>query len=70
MISNNPYKNDKGYFDPTAGRAVTGLAQEEKQLRNRADRFIGMVKLLAELSGFEITGRIFIRDIKTGKEFR
>ncbi len=66
----NPFNNSEGYPDPTAYYGERSIRKEEAELEKRAMRAVGMIKLLLELSGFTIVGRITLRDIKTGKEFK
>ena len=66
----NPFNNSEGYPDPTAYYGERSIRKEEAELEKRAMRAVGMIKLLLELSGFTIVGRITLRDIKAGKEFK
>ena len=66
----NPYNNSEGYPDPTAFFGEKSIRKEEAELEKRAMQAVGTVKLLMELCGFSIVGRITLRDIKTGKEFK
>ena len=66
----NPFNNSEGYPDPTAYYGERSIRKEEAELEKRAMRAVGMIKLLLELSGFTVVGRITLRDIKTGKEFK
>lgn len=68
------YKNAEGYPDPTAGAAYSAIQREERQ--READRLaaisalIPLMKGAAELAGFEVVGRITLKDKATGKEYR
>ncbi|MDE7245545.1 MAG: hypothetical protein K2O18_16450 [Oscillospiraceae bacterium] len=68
------YKNSEGYHDPTAGAAFSAIRQEKRQ--QVADRLsaisalIPVMKGAAELAGFEVVGRIVLKDKTTGKEYR
>lgn len=68
------YKNKEGYPDPTAGEALGTVAKEERQEareRNAAvTSLITMLKQIISLAGFELVGRIVLRDKETGKEYR
>ncbi len=66
----NPFYNAEGYPDPTAYQGEKSVRKEEAELEKRAMRAVGMIKLLMELSGFSIVGRITLRDLKTGREFK
>lgn len=67
-------KNGEGYPDPTFGGAWGNMRREEKQ--REAERMakindlIPVMKQTAELAGFEVVGRIILRDKGTGKEYR
>lgn len=69
------YKNVEGYSDPTPGAAYTNMRREERQ-QQEAERLavigklIPVMKQLAELAGFEVVGRITLRDKETGREYR
>lgn len=68
------YKNSEGYPDPTAGAAYSAIRQKER--KRDADRLsaistlILVIKGAAELAGFEVVGRITLKDKTTGKEYR
>lgn len=68
------YRNKEGYPDPTAGEAIGTLAKEEKREereRNAAvTSLITMLKQIISLAGFELVGRIVLKDKETGKEYR
>lgn len=67
-------KNGEGYSDPTPGAAWSNIRREERQ--QEAERLsaisslIPVMKQTAELVGFEVIGRIALRDKETGKEYR
>ena len=66
------YKNKEGYHDPTAGAAVQEVSREEKKKEYNPEvtTIITMIKQLASLAGFELVGRITLKDKETGKEYR
>lgn len=67
-------KNNEGYSDPTAGTAWNNICRAERQ--QEAERLsvisnlIPVMKQTAELAGFEVVGRIILKDKETGKEYR
>ena len=61
------YKNSEGYADPTPGEALRNIQREEKA--ERITDLIHVIKKTAELAGFEIVGRITLKDRATGKKF-
>jgi hypothetical protein len=68
------YKNKEGYTDPTAGEAIgTVVKEERKEERERnaaVTTLITMLKQIISLAGFELVGRIVLKDKVTGKEYR
>lgn len=68
------YRNKEGYPDPTAGEAIGKIAKEERieqRERNAAvTSLITMLKQIISLAGFELVGRIILKDKETGKEYR
>lgn len=68
------YKNSEGYPDPPAGAAYSAIRQEERQ--REAERLAAISDLIpvirgaAALAGFEVVGRITLKDKVTGKEYR
>ncbi len=69
-MNSNPFNNAEGYPDPTAYYGEKAVRKEEAEAEKRVMRLIGTIKLLAELAGFSIVGRITVRDIKFGKEYK
>jgi hypothetical protein len=70
---NNPFYNQSGYADPTAYHAMKTVMQEEKEeqeLETKVHNLVKVLKLIVKWAGFELIGRIQIRDKKTGKEFK
>lgn len=67
-------KNGEGYPDPTAGTAWNNMRREERRQETERLNMIGnlipVMKQTAELAGFEVVGRIVIKDKATGKEYR
>lgn len=69
------HKNSEGYPDPTAGAAWSNICKEQRQQQEAErlaliSRLIPIMKQMAELAGFEVVGRITLRDKKTGKEYK
>lgn len=68
------YRNSEGYKDPTAGEALGTLAKEERQKEKEHNAavttLITMLKQIISLAGFELVGRIVLKDKETGKEYR
>ncbi len=69
------YKNSEGYNDPTPGAAYANICREQRQEQEAERlsvicRLIPILKQTAELAGFEVVGRITLKDKGTGKEYR
>jgi len=71
---NNMGRNAEHYADPTPAAALRNISKDERQKEAvRLDRIGSIVPLLrqmADIAGFEIIGRIPLRDKATGKEYR
>lgn len=67
-------KNSEGYKDPTATEAISNIAKEEhrREIERMAvmSKIIDIIKNMASLVGFEIVGRIVLKDKTTGKEYK
>lgn len=61
-------KNSEGYSDPTAYNAMRRIEEAERQKRLSALLFI--LKANISAAGFELVGRVHLRDIKTGREYK
>ena len=74
MSKENIGRNAEHYADPTPTAAMRNINKDERQKEAvRLDRIGCIVPLLrqvADLAGFEILGRIPLRDKATGKEYR
>lgn len=74
MNKDNMGRNAEHYADPTPAAAMRNINKDERQKEAvRLDRIGSLVPLLrqiAEWSGFDIIGRIPLRDRATGKEYR
>jgi hypothetical protein len=62
--------NASGYPDPTAYAALQKVSKEEKELYGKVLKLIKVLKTIIEWAGFELIGRIWLKDKKTGREFR
>lgn len=65
----NPYFNSEHYPDPTAYQAVKNIMQEDLQLEKQVSDIVHVIKVICNLSGFEVVGRIKFRHKKSGREF-
>ena len=64
------YKNKEGYADPTAWEAIGTVAKKEKKQNEEVAILVNILKQMINLAGFEMVGRITLRDKKTGKEYK
>lgn len=63
---NNPFYNSEGYPIP----AAHGVIKEEIELEKKVNFLIKVLKFIIRESGFELAGRIEIRDVKSGRVFK
>ena len=64
------YKNKEGYADPTAGEAIGTVTKEEKKQNEEVTNLVNVLKQMISIAGFEMVGRVTLRDKKTGKEYK
>lgn len=60
------HRNKEGYPDPTAGDAIREADRTPEDLT----RAIRLMKFAADCLGFEVVGRITLRDAETGRVWR
>ena len=60
------YKNHEGYTDNTAGQAIQDADRPPDNVRE----VIRLMRNFASLCGYEVVGRITLRDKETGREWR
>jgi hypothetical protein len=70
MAGRNPKLNASGCADPTAFEALKPIIQEDAALEKKVHNLVNTVKFIVDWAGFEMIGRIQIRDKKSGREFR
>ena len=71
--SDDPRYNKEGYYDPTAYIAMKNIEAAERAEKYEEDRFkklLWVIKDICKLAGFEIEGRIALKDLSTGKVWR
>jgi hypothetical protein len=69
-LINMGYKNCEGYSDPTAGVAMGHVKKEEQDIDKLNHKVIQSFRLLVDLAGFEIVGRVTLKHKKTGRIFK
>lgn len=67
---NSLYRNGEGYPDPTACAGIKAVMQEQTDADKRAHELVKVLKYITRLAGFELTDRIKIKDLKTGREYK
>jgi hypothetical protein len=70
MAGKNPRYNASGCADPTAFEALKPIIQEDAALEKKVHNLVNTVKFIVDWAGFEMIGRIQIKDKKSGREFR
>lgn len=63
---NDAHNNSAGYSDPTAYEAIKNADKTD----DLVNKLIKTIKAMIDLAGFEIVGRIGLRDKINGKEYR
>lgn len=61
--------NGEGYKDPTAEKAIK-RAEKEKRPPKSILELVYVLKNVASLTGYDIIGRIHLRDRRSGEEWR
>lgn len=64
------YKNSEGYVDPTAGVAMGHVKKEEQDVDKLNHKVMQSFRLLVDLAGFEIVGRVTLKHKKSGRIFK
>lgn len=62
--------NASGYPDLTAYAAIEKVSKEEKELYRKVSELLKVLKIIIDWAGFELIGRIWLKDKKTGREFK
>ena len=68
-MQHNPKSNNTnaaGYLDPTASAAIENVTAEEKSL----NLLIYVLKYIIDRSGFELVGRIVLKNKESGRVYR
>lgn len=77
--NDNLAKNAEGYPDPTACKAIRKVDKERDKAaedaewwssKKRMDDLIDCLKYIIRMSGFELEGRIVLKDKKTGRVWK
>lgn len=66
----NPYFNSEGYPDPTAYEGMKAVVKAENKIEKKCCFLIDVLKFIIREAGFELTNRIELRHIESGKHFK
>ena len=66
------YRNKEGYADPTAGAAIheAELRVKKKEYNPEVTNLVSVLKQMIDIAGYEMVGRITLKNKNTGKEYR
>lgn len=66
------YRNKEGYADPTAGAAIHEAEPKakKKEYNPEVTNLVSVLKQMIDIAGYEMVGRIVLRDKDTRKEYR
>ena len=64
---NNIAYNGSGYYDPTAFQAYRNIREDKGYM---AKKVIKTIQNVSHLAGFEIVGKVTLRDVETGEVFK
>lgn len=68
QIANRREKfNAEGYYDPTPYNAIRNIERERNERDILARKVIKTIQNVAHLAGFDIVGKITLREHKTGE---
>ena len=74
MSKENIGRNAEHYADPTPTAAMRNICRDEYQKESgrllQISLLVPLLRQMADIAGFEIIGRIPLRDKATGKEYR
>lgn len=68
--SNSKMRNSEGYLDPTFYLAMKNIETEEKKKNQEFERYhnlISTIVYICKIAGFEIQGRIVLKDKRNGR---
>lgn len=63
-------KNASGYLDPTASIAIGNASYPSLEESDRFHDLLDVIFYITEQAGFEIQGRITLKDTETGRIWR
>lgn len=65
------YKNSEGYHDPTAGIAIreSELKIKKTEYNPEVTNLVNVLKQVINIAGYEMVGRVTLKNKITGKEY-
>lgn len=63
-------KNQDGYKDPTAFQAIKQVIKEEETEEKQLATLVFVLKYIISMTGFELIGRIELKNKKSGRVYR
>lgn len=72
-MQNNPMNkknNSEGYSDPTAYNGSKPLIDAEAAVMKTISELVHIIKWIAGQAGYEVVGRIVLKDKNTGRIYR
>lgn len=66
------YRNKEGYAAPAVGSAIHEAEPKakKKEYNPEVTNLVSVLKQMIDIAGYEMVGRIVLRDKDTGKEYR
>ena len=70
QTKSNPYFNHEAYPDPTAYYGLKNIIKEETEMERQVSDLVHVVKVICNLAGFDVIGRLQFKHRKSGREFK
>lgn len=70
ILVHKPWQNAEGYTDNTAYQGTKDIIRAESAAERKNRLIIQIFRLVCELAGFEIVGRVTLKEKKSGREFK
>lgn len=70
ILTHKLWQNAEGYTDNTAYQGTKDIIRAESAAERKNRLIIQIFRLVCELVGFEIVGRVTLKEKKSGREFK
>lgn len=70
ILVHKSWQNAEGYTDNTAYQGTKDIIRAESAAERKNRLIIQIFRLVCELAGFEIVGRVTLKEKKSGREFK